>query len=151
MNKKNIIICAIVGVLIGSGAFYGGMQYEVNKTKAIRTVNRGNFNSDTSDNGAQRGQQGGQNRGQRAGDGAGFINGDIISKDDTNITVKALDGNSRIIFFSDATIIGKTVSGSISDLNSGGQVIINGKANSDGSITAQNIQIRSVSENSATE
>lgn len=149
MNKKNLLVCAIIIILVGGGAFYGGMQYGVSKTKAVQAASRGNFGGGTGGNGGQRGAQGVQNGGQRAGGGTGFINGAIISKDDTSITVKAQDGSSKIIFFSNSTTIGKTAAGSISDLNADEQVIVNGKANSDGSITAQNIQIRPAAANDA--
>src|SRR5665647_556827 len=139
MNKKNIIIGVILVVLMGCGVFYGGMQYGTSKTRAAQAASRGNFSGG---NGGQRGPQGGQNGGSRSGGGAGFINGDILSKDDTSITVKSQDGSSKIIFFSDSTTIGKTTDGSIADLNMGQRVMVNGKANSDGTIAAQNIQIR---------
>jgi hypothetical protein len=140
MNKKHLIIIIIIAVLIGGGAFYGGMQYGVNKTKATQIASRGNFSGGA--NGGQRGGQGGQNGQRTSGGAGGFISGDIISKDDKSITVKSQEGSSKIIFFSDSTTIGKAVPGSASDLLTGQQVVVNGKANSDGTISAQNIQIR---------
>jgi hypothetical protein len=146
MHKKCISITIIAVIVIGAGMFYAGMQYGTSKAKAAQVVSRGNFGGAAGANGGQRsgGAQGGQ-AGQRAGGGVaggGFVNGSVISKDNTSITVKAQDGSSKIVFFSDSTTIGKTTSGSASDLNTGQQVMINGKANSDGSVTAQNIQIR---------
>ena len=151
MNKNHYIAVIAMVVVVGGGAFYGGMQYGVSKTTAAQVAARGNFGGGAGANGGQRsgaGAQGGQNGGgQRMGGGAagaggGFINGSILSKDDKSITVKSQDGSSKIIFFSDSTMIGKATSGSVSDLATGQQVIVNGKANSDGSIAAQNIQIR---------
>lgn len=149
MNKNHYIAAVAIVIVVGAGAFYGGMQYGASKTKAAQVAARGNFGSGANNGqrgqGGQNGAQGaGQNSGQRMGSAAagGFINGDIVSKDDKSITVKDRDGNSKIIFFSDSTTVGKTVDGSASDLSAGQQVMVNGKANSDGSIAAQNIQIR---------
>lgn len=138
MSKK-IFLIIIVSLFLGIGVgVYGGMQYGANKMKGVEKADRGNFGGGP--NGGQRGGQGALN-GQRA-NGGGFVNGDIVSKDDKSITVKSQDGSSKIIFFSDSTIIGKATTGSADDLLAGQRVMVNGKNNSDGTITAQNIQLR---------
>jgi hypothetical protein len=146
MNKNHYIAVLAIVIIVGGGAFYGGMQYGASKTKATQVAARGNFGGGAGANGGQRSSQGGQNGGQRMAGGAnvsgGFVNGSIISKDDKSITVKTQDGSSKIIFFSDSTTVGKATSGYVSDLSTGQQVMVSGKANSDGSIAAQNIQIR---------
>jgi hypothetical protein len=74
--------------------------------------------------------------------GLGFVFGEIIAKDDTSITIKFQDGSSRIVFYADSTEVGKFENGSLNDLEVGKSVTVTGKTNSDGSITAQSIQIR---------
>jgi hypothetical protein len=127
--KKRLIITFVALVLVGAGAFFGGMKYSQNK------ITQG-F--------AQRMQAGIGNRTGIAGDraGTGFITGDIIFKDDKSITVKLRDGGSKIIFYSDTTELSKFASGTLSDLEVGKSVSVNGKTNQDGSITAQSIQLR---------
>jgi len=131
-----ILVIIAVGALAG-GSFYGGMIYGKNKT-----------NQGTSQERQQRFQQMGASAegamGGRPGNQAGnnFATGEIISKDDKSITVKIRDGGSKIIFFSDTTKVDKFTTGSSIDLEVGKTVMITGKTNQDGSITAQSIQLR---------
>jgi len=89
MNKNHYIAVLAIVIIVGGGAFYGGMQYGASKTKATQVAARGNFGGGAGANGGQRSSQGGQNGGQRMAGGAnvsgGFVNGSIISKDDTHI------------------------------------------------------------------
>ena len=142
MNKKHMGILVIVAVVISVGSFYGGMQYgarNVQSKFAQQEQVRGS-------GGGQRGPgQGGSQRGQGMGQNGGagdFSGGQITAKDDASITIKMRNGSSQIIFFSATTLIGKAAQGSIADLNIGEQITANGKANPDGSLVAQNIQIR---------
>ena len=123
--NKNIIIGAIVGILvIGGGSFYAGTKF-----------------AGTSQIGPQTMGQGGQFR-MGQGMGGGITAGQILSKDDTSITVKLSDGGSKIVFTSASTTILKTSEGTMSDLSVGTNVSVQGTANSDGSVNAQSIQIR---------
>jgi len=130
--KKIIPIIIILIIAMGGGAFYGGMKYAQSKTQQRFTQRFGQPGSAT-------GTFGG-NLGNRTG--AGFATGEIISKDEKNVTIKLRDGGSKIIFYSDTTEVGKFVSGTPNDLEIGKTVIVNGKANQDGSITADSIQLR---------
>ena len=126
--KKIIPIFIIVVLLIGAGAFYGGMLY----SKSQGGI--GNFHNFN-------GQRPGNNV-RANGAGQGFTNGEILSADDKSVTVKLPDGGSKIIFFSGTTEISKSVTGVPADLTAGLNVMASGTTNSDGSITAKTIQIR---------
>lgn len=138
MNKKTISIFIAVAVVVGAASFYGGMKYGQNSAQTAAASQRarmvGQFRSAGDSLGGRR------NGGLPNGD---FINGEIISQDDKSLTVKLRDGGSKIVFLSSTTSIDKTVAGTASDLAVGKTVIINGTANSDGSLTATSVQIRS--------
>jgi hypothetical protein len=51
-------------------------------------------------------------------------------------------GGSKIVFYGDNTKISKSVAGAFSDLEIGAEISASGKANDDGSITAEAIQLR---------
>ena len=129
MNKTNKIISGIVVLLIvGGGAFYGGMLYG----KSHPVIQPGA----PLNNGARLSR----NFGAGAG---GLTMGSVIAKDASSITLQLPNNTgSKIIFYSDATQITKTASGTPDDLTNGTTVSVTGTTNSDGSITAQSIQIR---------
>ncbi len=122
--------------MVGGGAFYGGMKYAQGKNS------RGSFANLTSEQRQQLGANIGGQGGFRGGQGGGAVAGDIISKDSQSITVKMRDGSSKIVFFSDTTEVSKFVAGTSADLAVGKTIIVMGKTNSDGSVTATTIQFR---------
>jgi hypothetical protein len=136
MNKK--IIIGIIAVIIAVGLFYGGIKYGEAHVGANAPMRGAQFAR------GQAGQNGAARNGQFAGarGGAGLVAGDVLSKDATSITLKLRDGGSRIVFTSASTTVQKSTAGSFADLSVGTSVTVEGSANSDGSLTAQAIQIR---------
>jgi len=125
--KSIYFVIAILVVLVGGGAFFAGMKYQQSKQPAFL-------------------RQTGGVQGQRTGTGEnrmGFrpVNGEIISSDEKSITVKLQDGSSKIVLFSDSTEINKAAEATKEDLKTGEKVAVFGTENSDGSVTAQNIQL----------
>lgn len=131
MNKIFLSVSA-TAIIVGVGAFYGGMKYAQNQALADRQQRMQQFGAG---NGFRNGAQGNRMNG-------GFVSGEILAKDDKSITIKMRDNGSKIIFYSDTTEIGKFVKGVAGDLAIGKTVSVNGTANSDGSVTAQSIQVR---------
>ena len=128
---KNInLITIILLIIVGAGGFFGGMKYQQGKQPL-----RGDFQSRA----GMRQQNLPTGAQQRMG--AGTVRGEIISRDETSITVKLPDGSSKIVLISENTAINKATEGSVDDLKTGEQVMIIGQTNSDGSVTAQNIQL----------
>ncbi len=154
MDKKNKILIGIgsiaVIIAVGAGAFFVGMNYK-KKGGALEgrvggpMMNDGGFGNPRKQMNPRQGT--GQQDGRRVmqggvGAGQGMILGEIISKDGTSITVKTKDGSSKVIYYSDSTDVNKSVESSKDELSSGQQVMVGGKSNSDGTVTAENIQIR---------
>ncbi len=134
--KNSYIITIVVAVLVGAASFYGGMQYQMKKAPAINGQFAGRFGGP---NGA--GGPGGMQGGQRGTTGMTPVGGEIISQDDTSVTVKMPDGSSKIVILSENTTINKSSTGSKTDLKTGEQITAFGTQNQDGSVTAQNISI----------
>lgn len=131
---QKILPIVIVAVIVGGAAFYGGIKYNGG--------NGANLQANLSRQGLQ--QTGGVGAARRGngGQGGGFTGGEIISKDNKSVTVKLQDGSSKIVFVSDSIQIMKSTQGSASDLTIGKQITVTGSVNTDGSITAQSVQIR---------
>ncbi|NTV44417.1 MAG: hypothetical protein HGA67_01830 [Candidatus Yonathbacteria bacterium] len=133
MKRQQIIISAICVVALFGIGFYGGMKYGENKTPS-----RGQFGSGKFDG---NGQSSGQN-GMRTRNGGGFTAGEIIAKDMTSMTLKMQNGSTKIILVSSSTQVMVSTSGTLEDVSVGTNVVVTGSSNSDGSITAQSLQVR---------
>ncbi len=138
--KKTLLIFSLAIVLIGGGAFYGGIKYEQSKLPAGFSQRLAQMNGSV----PQANVTGGFRNGAA---GVNFVSGEILSQDDKSITIKSQDGGSKIIFLSETTTIDAFTSGSLADLETGKSVTVNGTANQDGSLTATSIQIRSAGMN----
>lgn len=133
--KNSIIITVIVALVVGGGTFFGGMKYQQGKQPSF--MRQGGT-------GAQ-GTRTGTN--SRMGTGFRPVNGEILSADDKSITVKLQDGSSKIVLISDNTSINQASQATKNDLKVGVKVAVVGQQNSDGSVTAQNIQINPITRN----
>lgn len=132
--KNNIAVIVIVALLVGVGAgFFGGMQYQKSQ--------RGSFGQFTNGQFGPRGGSGAN--GARLRNGGGVV-GDVLSVDTNSITVKLPDGSSKIVLLTSSTTINKAAQGSVSDLSVGTRVAAFGATNSDGSVTATNVQINPI-------
>lgn len=129
-----MIIVVVVAVLVGSGGFFAGMKYQ----QSIRgggTRQFGNTGRFTA--GLNGGPGGNANRFRPVG-------GDIIASDANSITVKLPDGSSKIVLVSDKTTINKAGTATRDELKIGEKVAVYGTDNSDGSVTAQNVQLNPI-------
>ena len=129
LKPAQIIIMAVAILIIAGGAFWGGMAYQ--KSRQPTTLSRSG------------GPQGG-------GFGGGQFNGanrptfgQVSSINSTDMVVASrFGGNVTVQLDSNPTVTdGSGNSASVSDIQTGDTVIVQGSKNSDGSITAQSIRI----------
>lgn len=121
MNKKLLITAVVVLIVAGGAGFYGGMKYQQSKTPAGRQAGLS--------------RQFGNNNSFRP------VNGQILSAGNNTITVKLSDGSSKVVILTSSTQINKAAQGTAADLQVGSTVAVIGLANSDGSVTAQSVQL----------
>ncbi len=116
---------------MGAGAFWGGIKYEQKQPSEdnFQTM-RGMRQSGTMPAALH-----------RQGEGSGMIRGEIISQDEEGIIVKLADDSSKIILISENTKINKATEATPDDLVIGEQIMVFGQTNSDGSISATQIQL----------
>lgn len=131
MKQNFVLFLIVIAIVTGGLGFYAGDRYAA-KTQGNMT---GSF--------------AGRNGGGRGG--AGFFGGPgtngmtavrgIVSKiDSQSLTVQLRDGSSKVVLLGGATF-DKTVSASASDVTGGAAVLVIGKTNTDGSVTAQSVQL----------
>jgi len=125
MKTQNVFLLLLGLIIVGGGAFFAGVKYQESKQSSPFTRQF---------NGTGRRMGGGRN---------GFrpVSGEIINVDEKEMTVKLQDGSSKIIIFSQKMALNKAEKAEVSDLKSGQTVAVFGVENTDGSITAQNIQL----------
>lgn len=128
MMKNFYPIVAILVVAIAAGSFYGGMKYQEGKNGQQFTQGRNQMRTRFGNNGGN-------------GNLNNAVRGEVLNADSNSLTVKLPDGSSKIILLSDKTTVNQTAESSKSALKSGEQVMVFGSSNSDGSVTAQNVQI----------
>lgn len=127
-NKNTMIVVAVVLIIVAAaGGFFGGMMYQKNQVPALGAAGRGNF--------AGRLGQSGQNAAFRP------VRGQVLNMDSNSLTVKLSDGSTKLVVLSSSTAFVQSTKAAVSDLKAGDTVNVVGTANSDGSVTAQDVQI----------
>lgn len=133
MSKNTALIIAVILIVVAAiGGFLGGMQYQKGNLSASDFTQNGNGNF-----------RQGQRFGTTGQNGQNFrpVRGQILSLDNNSLTVKLSDGSSKIVVLSGNTLFFKSTTASANDLKTGDTVNVIGSQNSDGSVTAQDVQI----------
>lgn len=140
-KQQHTLMIAGAIVLALAGGFFCGTQYQQTRPFGgmMRQFGIGGTGGVSGIGGANGTQWNGQGRGGRMG--IRPVSGEIVKADDTSITVKAADGSSKIVILSEKTEINKADTATKTDLKVGEKVAVFGQENTDGSVTAQNIQL----------
>ena len=123
----------IGGIVIAAAAFYAGTYYQSTKAPQFAGM-RGQFQN----------MQGNNRTGGTTRMGFRPVSGEIIDADAASITVKTQDGSSRIVVISDKTTVTEATEAAKTTLIKGAKVAVFGTENSDGSLTAQTVQLNPV-------
>jgi hypothetical protein len=126
MNKNLLITSLVVLFVAGGVGFYSGMKFQQSKNP---TRQLGNF--------AGRNGTGGNNAFRP-------VNGQVLSVGTNTMTVKLNDGSSKVVILTGTTQINKAAQGTTADLTAGTTVSVLGQTNSDGSVTAQSVQLNPI-------
>ena len=129
LNKKEVYTMIVISILLLGLGFCIGDLYA---KKSIQT-NSVFPNSEM-------GRQGGSGKNKLNMQG-GNIRGVIDSVDQSQIITKNQDGSQKIILISASTTISKSSMTDLKSLIKGENIIVRGKVNSDGSMTADSVQI----------
>lgn len=144
MKNYQTIGIVLVAVVLG---YFLGMNFPLNKqvnNEASPFANQrfgGGRNNQNSVTGSKTNIVG--NMAPRTGTMGGSrpVSGEIIAIDDKSMTIKLQNDTSKIVLFDSGIIINKMTTGSATDLKVGEKVAAFGKENTDGSMTAQNVQL----------
>lgn len=116
-DKKILVVAGLLLIIAGI-FFYAGAKYEKHKLSALGLL---------------------VDKSEVKKDGIS-LRGFLTEKDDESVTIKLIDGTSKIIPFSAATTFGANENGQLEDLLIGQLLVIAGKNSPDGTFVAENIR-----------
>jgi hypothetical protein len=134
MNKNTMMVVVVVLIVVAAaGGFFGGMMYQKNQISSLGMM--GQNGSRQGGNFAGRFGQNGQNANFRP------VRGQVLSMDNNSLTVKLSNGSTEIVVLSASTAFMQSTKAALGDVKTGDTVNVIGTQNSDGSVTAQDVQI----------
>jgi RNase P/RNase MRP subunit p29 len=88
-------------------------------------------------------KQGGNFAGRTGSQNSNFrpVRGQVLNMTSNSLTVKMSDGSTKIVVLSLSTAFMQSTKAALTDVKTGDTVNVVGTANSDGSVTAQDVQI----------
>jgi hypothetical protein len=136
LNLVTIVLVAVVG----GAAFFGGIKYQQNKIPAMGQGQFATGENPFSGRGRNQTAETQVGVGQKRM-GNGQVAGEITSVADNSITVKMIDGSSKIVILGDSIAVSKSTEAQKDELKVGVKVSVFGTPNTDGSVTGQSIEL----------
>lgn len=145
MRLGIILACVVLLLAVAGGAFFGGMKYGENRAarEPAAFFERGmggqglRFEGQAGEFAGPMGTPGPQARAFGPGGEVSFYT--IVAIEGDSLTVSTPEGSLKV-HTTDTTLIQKTMSVAVQDLEVGEQVLVSGPKNDDGSITARSIR-----------
>jgi len=138
MNKNVAVTVALV-LVVGVGGVFGGMTFQKSQTQSTGMGQFGGPGGGPGFGGP--GGYGGMRNGMNRQGMGRPVSGKIIEKDDNSITVKMDDGSTKIVMVPSSSTVNKASKATKEDLKVGENVMVMGTTNSDGSVSATNINL----------
>jgi hypothetical protein len=143
MKPNQIVITLVLLIVFSTGSFFAGTKYQ--QKKNISQFSQRNMTNIPSRNSTGRGADTTTGTGQMKGNnGFNQTIGEVVSIDDTSITVKTADGGSKIILISDSTVFSQSTTVVKSDIKVGAKIAVMGSTNTDGSLTGKRIDLNPI-------
>ena len=134
-TKKNYVIITVISLVVGAGLGYTGAHL-TSKSPAQNT------GAAFARGGAAGGFMARMGAGTGAGAAGGILSGTVAKVDSSSITLNTRDGSSHVVLLTPATTVSKSVTGALSDVAVGSNVLITGTPNADGSLSGTSIQMQ---------
>lgn len=138
MTTKQLALTAVVVVIVGGIGFGAGMKYQSSRQPAW-----GRLGATGNRAGNMMRPSGGREAGGQLMNRLGGrpVAGEVIAINDNTLTIKSPDGSTRLVVLSETTNINQATTADKSEIKVGSNVAVFGSDNSDGSVTAQNVQL----------
>ncbi len=134
MKNSSVIALAIVCLLLGGAAGYLVTTTFIKPgLKSFGAVNLG---------GGQFARGGNTVRTGGGSNNIGIMSGELLKMDKGSLSIKLRDGSLKLVLTTSSTEALKMVSSTLDTLKIGENVMVSGISNSDGSLTAQTVQVR---------
>lgn len=132
--KGHIVWALVTLVALGGGFFWG--QASAGSARGGFSGAAGAYGSST-------------RRFAGSSSGGSMVTGQITGMDSSSLTLQLPSGSSQVIFYSSSTQVSEPTIVPVSKLAVGANILVGGTSNTDGSMTAESIQVRSAGGNAA--